>query len=344
MKFDANLISHTLSDMVALTESAEAIGFDGIWTAETQADPFLPLVLAAEHSDKMTLGTAIAVAFARSPAVLAYMAWDMARYSQGRFVLGLGSQVRGHIERRFGVKWEKPVKKMRETILAIHAFWESWQHGTKLDFEGEFFRFNLMTPFFSPGPHEYAPVPIHLSAINRQMLRLAGELCDGVHLHVLHTVPYLKEFAIPHLEAGLAESGRSRDQLSLNCSLFVIPTDDPVQAARVEAYVRSQLSFYMSTPAYKVVLQLHGWEDLSRKLGRMARRGEWDQMPLVLSDEVMDSCVVTGKWAELPGLIRTKYGKLLDRVSYYLPFIPGESNDGWRASVDAFRSNVNASS
>jgi len=172
---------------------------------------------------------------------------------------------------------------------------------------------------------------------------LAGELCEGVHLHVLHTVPYLREFAVPHIEEGLAKSGRSRDQLSLTSSVFVIPTDDPQQAAKAEAYARSQLSFYMSTPAYKVVLQLHGWEELSRNLGRMARRGEWDQMPLLLSDEVLETCIVTGTWAELPGKIQTKYGDLLDRVSYYLPFLPGESDEGWRATIDVFkRLNVNS--
>jgi probable F420-dependent oxidoreductase len=336
LKLDANLISHDLGRMASLAEAAETIGFDGIWTAETKNDPFLPLILAAEHSRRMEVGTAIAVAFARSPASLAYMAWDLARYSQGRFILGLGSQVRGHIERRFGVKWEKPVKKMRETILAIRAYWDCWQNGTKLDFEGEFFKLSLMTPFFSPGPHEYPAVPIYLSAINRQMLRVAGELCDGVHLHVLHTVPYLEEFAIPQLEAGLASSGRSRDQFTLASSLFVIPTDDPIQAAEFEAYVRSQLSFYMSTPAYKVVLALHGWEELAQKLSRMARRGEWAQMPRLLTDEVMETCVVTGKWAELPALIKAKYGNLLDRISYYLPFSPGESDPGWQATIDGF--------
>lgn len=337
MKIDANLISHDLNEMAAYTRAAEAIGFDGIWTAETQSDPFLPLVLAAEHSQRMTLGTAIAVAFPRSPATLAYIAWDLARYSQGRFILGLGSQVRGHVERRFGVKWEKPTQKMRETVLAIRAFWDCWQQGTKLDFKGEFYRFNLMTPFFSPGPHDYPHVPIYVSAINRLMLQVAGEVCDGVHLHVLHTVPYLREFALPQLQVGLDRSGRSREQLSLATSIFVIPTDDPKLAAEAEAYVRSQLSFYMSTPAYKVVLDIHGWGGLSERLGRMARRGEWDAMPALITDEVMETCAVAGSWADLPGIIRRKYGDLLDRVSYYLPYVPGEHDDGWRQTVEGFK-------
>jgi probable F420-dependent oxidoreductase len=337
VRIDANLISYNLNDMVAYTRAAEAMGFDGIWTAETRSDPFLPLVLAAEHSRRMNLGTAIAVAFPRSPAILAYIAWDLARYSRGRFILGLGSQVRGHIERRFGVKWEKPIQKMRETVLAIRAFWDCWQHGTKLNFKGEFHRFNLMTPFFSPGAHDYPDIPIYVSAINRLMLQVAGEVCDGVLLHVLHTVPYLKEFALPQLQVGLDRSGRTREQLSLATSVFVIPNDDPKLAASAEAYVRSQLSFYMSTPAYKVVLELHGWGALSERLGRMARGGEWNEMPAHISDEILEACAVTGSWAELPCKIQRKYGDLLDRVSYYLPYVPGEHDEGWRRTVEGFR-------
>lgn len=338
MKIDTWLLSHDLSEMAVYTKAAESVGFDGLWTAETSSNPFLPLTLAAEHSQHLELGTGIAVAFPRSPAILAYLAWDLARYSQGRFILGLGSQVRAHNERRLGVKWEKPVTKMRETILALRAFWDCWQNDVPLDFEGEFFKLNLMTPFFNPGPHNYPHIPVYISAINKQMLQLAGELCEGVHIHPVHTVRYLEEFALPHLETGLAKSGRSRHDITLASSLFVVPPDAPRQATSYEAYARQQLAFYMSTPAYRVVLELHGWGGVSQQLSRLARRGEWAEMPGLVTDEILDTFAVSGDWAELPDKVQQKYGDLLDRVSYYLPYVPGENDEGWRATIDGFSS------
>ncbi len=284
----------------------------------------------------MTLGTAIAVAFPRSPATLAYTAWDLQRFSGGRFVLGLGTQVKAHNVLRFGVKWEKPVKKMRETIEAIRAFWDCWQNGTPLDYTGEFFKLMLMTPFFDPGPIDVPPPPIYIAAVNEQMLRLAGSHCDGVHLHALHTVRYLDELALPALAEGMARTGRSRDGFTVNASVFVIPTDDPGEAEAAEAHVRQQLSFYMSTPAYKAVLALHGWEATSAALGQMAREGKWAEMGDTLTPEMVDTFAVRGTWAELPDRIHARYGDRLDRVSYYLPFVPDQNDAGWQATIDRF--------
>lgn len=337
MKLDSMLLVHDLNEMPGHARAAEAIGFDGLWTAETSSDAFLPLTLAAEHSSRVNLGTAIAVAFPRSPTTLAHVAWDLARYSRGRFILGLGSQVRGHIERRYGVKWEKPVARMRETILALRAVWECWQTGAPLNFRGEFFKLTLMTPFFSPGPHDYPQVPIFIAAVNRRMLALAGELCEGVHVHALHSVPYLRQVVIPAVRSGLDAGGRRREDFTVTTSVFVVPTDGAKPASHYEQFVRQQISFYMSTPAYKVVLDVHGWEDVSLKLGKLARRGEWDEMPKLITDEMLDAIAVSGAWAELPHKINQKYGDLLDRVAYYLPFVPGEQDDGWRASVEGFR-------
>ncbi|MCP5097926.1 MAG: TIGR03617 family F420-dependent LLM class oxidoreductase [Chloroflexi bacterium] len=337
MKFDTTLLAHDLNEMAAYTKAAESIGFDGIWTAETSHDPFLPLTLAAEHSERVKLGTGIAVAFPRSPATLAYLAWDLARYSQGRFILGLGTQVKAHNVLRFGVKWEKPVKKMRETILAMRAFWDCWQHGKPLDFVGEFFKLQLMTPFFNPGPHDWPHVPVYIAAVNKQMLRLAGELCEGVHLHVLHSVPYLREFALPHIEAGLAKNGRSRKDIVLNTAVFAIPTDDPDYAAWAEAHVREQISFYMSTPAYRVLAEIHGWEEIALKLSKLMRAREFDAMPKLINDDILSTIAVTGTWAEIPLKIHNKYGDMLDRVSYYLPYQPGKQDVGWQASIDSFK-------
>lgn len=338
MKFDTALLLPKLSDMAAYTQAAEAIGFDGIWTSETNADPFLPLALAAEHSRTITLGTAIAVAFPRSPMTLAYMAWDLARYSNGRFILGLGTQVKAHNERRFGVKWEKPVRKLRETIEAMYAIWNCWQTGSPLDYQGEFFQLNLMTPFFSSGPLPTGRPPVYISAVNPNMLRLAGRLCDGVHLHAFHTPRYLREIALPELEGGLTENGRCRADLHINTSLFVVPTDDLKPAAEHEQFAKQQLSFYMSTPAYRIVVELHGWQEVAWKLSKMARRGEWDDMPNVISDEILAEFAVSGTWADLPGIIKSRYASgLLDRLSYYLPFHPGENDAAWRTTIEKFR-------
>lgn len=337
MKFDVSFLQPKLEQMPAYAAAAEALGFDGFWVAETNSDPFLNLALAAEHSNRLTLGTAIAVAFPRSPAVLAYTAWDLQRFSRGRFILGLGPQVKAHNVLRFGVKWEKPVKKMRETIEAIRAFWNCWQNGAPLDYAGEFFKLALMTPFFDPGPIDYAPPPIYIAAVNEQMLRLAGSHCDGVHIHALHTVPYLREVALPEIEVGLARGGRTRGEFAVNTSIFAIPTDDPQEASAAEAHVRQQLSFYMSTPAYKNVLAVHGWEGVSDQLGQLARVGQWEAMEQLITDEMLDAFAVTGRWVELPKIVLARYGDLLDRVSYYLPFEPGVNDAGWRNTIDRFK-------
>lgn len=333
MKFDVSFLQPKLDQMPALAVAAESLGFDGFWVAETNSDPFLNLTLAAEHSTQMTLGTAIAVAFPRSPTILAQTAWDLQRLSHGRFVLGLGPQVKAHNVLRLGARWEKPVKQMRETIEAIRAVWHTWQTGAPLHYSGEFFKLRLMTPFFDPGPLEVPPPPIYIAAVNEQMLRLAGSHCDGVHLHALHTVRYLDEVALPALAAGFAQGGRQRGDFTICTAVFVIPTDDAAEAQEAEVHVRQQISFYMSTPAYRVVVGLHGWEALADELGQLARAGEWDTMPGLISDEVLSEFAVRGTWAELPQKIMGRYGDRLDRISYYLPFVPGQNDAGWSRSI-----------
>jgi probable F420-dependent oxidoreductase len=333
MKFDTMILNPNLSNMAAIAQAAEALGFDGLWTAETNSDPFLPLTIAAEHTQKIAVGTAIAVTFPRSPTVLATMAWDLARFSNGRFVLGLGAQIKAHNERRFGAKWEKPIRKMRETIEAIRAVWECWQNGTPLNYEGEFFKLNLMTPFFHSGPLPHTTPPIYISAVNEQMLHLAGSHCDGVHLHAFHTAQYLREVALPELEVGLKRRGRTREGFGVSTAVFAIPSDGPQAIAAYEQFARQQISFYMSTPAYKVVTDLHGWHETAWTLGKMAVRGQWDEMPKQITDEMLDTFAVTGTWAELPGKIKERYGDMLTRVGYYIPFIPGECDEQWQMSI-----------
>jgi len=337
MKFDASLLVHDLNEMPALARFADEAGFDGLWTFETAHEPFLPLVLAAEHSQRLSLGTSIAVAFARSPAVLAYTAWDLAGLSQGRFILGLGTQVKGHNERRFGVKWEKPVQKLREVILAVRAFWDCWQHGTGLNFQGEFFKLTLMTPFFSPPPHAYPGIPIFIAGVNRHICQLAGELCDGLHVHPLHTERYLRERILPNVESGLARGGRRRDAIELSSSLFVVASDDPARAAEHESEVRRQIAFYASTPTYLPVFELEGWGAVADELKAKAARGKWQEMPSLITDEILERFVLHGSWAELPKMVLQKYDGLLDRVSYYFPVVPDRDEAGWRATVAGFK-------
>lgn len=337
MKFDVSLLVHDLGQMPAVARFADDLGFDGIWTFETSHEPYLPLVLAAEHSARLSLGTSIAVAFPRSPTITAQIAWDLARYSKGRFILGLGTQVKGHNERRFGIKWERPVAKMRDYILALRAVWESWQHQTRLNYQGEFYKLTLMTPFFSPAPHGFHPIPIFIAGVNRGMCELAGELCDGFHVHPLHTTRYLEEKILPNIASGLAKSGRKRSAMELSSSIFVIPTDDAAQAVKYEADVRQQIAFYASTPPYRPVFEVEGWSDVADQLKALAARGQWSAMPSLITDEMIERFALRGSWSELPALLRQRYAKLLDRASYYFPLVPGENEAGWRATAAALR-------
>jgi len=337
MKIDTGVLASDLHRMPAFARAAEQMGFDGLWTFETAHEPFLPLTLAAEHTERLTLGTSIAVAFARSPAILAHVSWDLARFSKGRFILGLGTQVKGHNERRFGVKWEKPVDKMREVILAIRAFWDCWQNQTRLNFQGNFYRLTLMTPFFSPGPQDYPMIPIYIAGINPRMSQLAGELCDGFHVHPLNSPHYLREIVVPNIERGLGKSGRTRNAVELSSNLFVIPTDAQCGETRYEAEVREHIAFYASTPAYHPVFDIHGWGDVADRLSTLAAQGQWQDMPPLVTDEMLDTFAVRGSFAELPGKIRERYDGLLDRVSYYFGFAPGENDEGWRKTIAAFR-------
>jgi probable F420-dependent oxidoreductase len=338
MKIDTNVAVSSLRDVPALAQAAEAIGFDAIWSSETSHDPFLMSALVAEHTRQVKLGTAIAVAFPRSPGTLAYLAWDLAALSNGRFILGLGTQVKAHNERRFGVKWEAPVAKLREVILAMRALWDTWQHGTRLNFRGEYFKLTLMSPFFNPGPIGHPDIPIYVAGVNRGLCRLAGELCDGFHVHPFHSIRYLKEVTLPAIEEGLRVNDRRRSELELVSSVFVIPGDTEPERAAASRQVRGQIAFYASTPSYAPVMELHGWGETREQLSRLAARGGWDGMPSLVTDDMLDVFAVSGTWAELPGKIKERYVGVLDRVMYYLPFVPGEMDDRWQEAIQRFKS------
>ena len=336
MKLDTVLAPMGLRDIPAFARAAEGIGFAAAWTAETSHDPFLPLALAAEHSERLELGTSIAVAFPRSPLVHAQIAWDLQAQSNGRFILGLGTQVKGHNERRFGIPWLAPGPRLREMILTIRAIWDCWQNGTKPSFRGEHYQFTMMTPFFNPGPIAHPNIPIYIAGVNTYMCTLAGELCDGLHVHPFHSVKYLRESLLPEVEIGLRKAGRSRQDISLSTSLFIITGRNDEELERGRDAVRMQLSFYASTRTYARVLEAHGWGDTAMRLNEKAAKGDWAGMGREITDEMLDVYAITAPWEDIPARVRAKYGDLLDRIGFYFPFRPGGDDERWRWMVRAF--------
>ncbi|MGH9040701.1 MAG: LLM class F420-dependent oxidoreductase [Acidimicrobiia bacterium] len=336
MKVDGILMTADLGSMGERARAMEALGYDGLITAETQHNPFFPLTLAAEHTERMDLATGIAVAFARSPMDLAHVGHDLQAFSQGRFVLGLGSQIKAHIEKRFSMPFTHPAARMREFILAMRAVWACWEEGTPLRFEGEFYRHTLMTPFFSPGPTGYGPPRVFLAAVGEKMTEVAGEVADGMFVHGFTTEQYMREATLPALERGLARSGRTRAALELSFPMFMITGDSDAEMTEADAAVRKQIAFYGSTPAYRAVLEMHGWGDLQDALNTLSKRGEWEEMGRLITDDVLGAFAVTGKPGELPGLVSARVGDLVDRVSFYAPY--RTDPERWGEVVAAFKS------
>ena len=325
MKLDASIgFATDLKDVGALAQAAEAIGFDAIWTSETQHDPFLPLTHVAAQTSRLKFGTAVAIAFARSPMVVAHTAWDLARQSNGRFRLGLGTQVKAHIERRFGMTWTPPVPRLREYVRAIRAVWKTWQTGEKLNFRGEEYKLTLMSPFFSPGPIGQPDVPIFIAGVGTPLCRLAGEVADGFHVHSYHTRQYLAEVVLPAIEAGAQKAGRDQRSIEVATMAFVALSEPEIAAQR------QQVAFYASTPSYRPVLDLHGWGKVGEELGSLASRGRWDEMPSLVTDEMLETFVIIGNWNDIARKLHAKYDGLLDRVGLYRPFVPGIEDEQWR--------------
>jgi probable F420-dependent oxidoreductase len=325
MIIDATLPLVPLSSVPSIARAAEELGFNALWTTETMHDPFLPCPLIAEHTHQLALGTAVAIAFARSPASLAYTAWDLAQASAGRFILGLGTQVKAHIERRFGMSWpESVVGKLREQIDAVRAFWNTWQTNQPLNFRSEHYKLNLMSPFFNPGPSKYPEVPIYIAGVNTGLARLAGETAQGFHAHPFHTIKYLNEVILPAIEQGLHKALRSRQEIKVSTSAFIVTTPEE------ETFVRAQIGFYASTPSYRPVMALHGWEDTASQLSALAARGRWAEMPTLVTDEMLQEFAVVAPLNEIPALLLSRYKDVVDRLGLYIPFMPGERDEFWR--------------
>jgi probable F420-dependent oxidoreductase len=301
------------------------MGFAALWVTETMHDPFLPGALIAEHTQRLHFGTAVAVAFARSPATLAYTAWDLAQASAGRFILGLGTQVKAHIERRFGMPWpESVVGKFREQIAAIRAFWHSWQNGEPLNFRGEHYKLTLMSPFFNPGPIEHPDIPVYIAGVNTGLARLSGEVCQGFLVHPLHTPRYLQEIILPAIAEGAGRAGRRRQDVKMAVTAFAATTPEEI------FFVRSQIAFYASTPSYRPLMALHSWESTAEQLSSLAARGKWSEMGVLISDEMLETFAVVVAPADLPAALARRYEGLADRLSLYLPFQPGERDSFWK--------------
>lgn len=309
LNFDASLMGEHASDL-------EAHGFDGAWAPEIGHDPLVILTSAASATRRIELGTGILVAFARSPMITATMANDLQVLSKGRLLLGLGSQIKPHIEKRYSMPWSHPAARMREYILAMRAIWASWNEGERLFFRGEFYRHTLMTPFFSPAPHEYGPPKIFLAAVGELMTEVAGEVADGLLVHPFTTERYLREVTMPALERGLAASGRSRSTFQVALSGMVVANDGDDQAA-ASAEVRKQIAFYGSTPAYRGVLELGGWGDLQPRLNELSRAGEWDEMARLITDDIVDEFAVVAPLDRVARRVTERFGGVVDRFSLY---------------------------
>jgi probable F420-dependent oxidoreductase len=303
----------------------EARGYDGIWVPETSHDPFLPLVLAAEYTERLDLATGIVVAFARNPMTLAQVSWDLQAASQGRFILGLGSQIKPHITKRFSMPWSSPAARMREMILAIRAIWESWNQGTKLDFRGDFYSHTLMTPFFNPGPNPHGDARIFLAGVGELMTQVAGEVADGFLCHGFTTRQYLDEVTLPNLAKGRAKAGKSMDGFQLAGPMFVVTGRDEAEMAEAARGVKGQIAFYGSTPAYRPVLELHGWGDLQEELNRLSKEGRWAAMGDLIDDDMLATFAVVAPIDRVAGALKDRWGDVLDRLSFYAPYDTGRA-------------------
>ncbi len=332
MKVDTGIMAPSLTEVGARAKELEDIGYDGLLTAETAHDPFLPLAIAAEHTERIELGTGIAVAFARTPMLTAYTANDLHRASGGRFILGLGSQIKPHIEKRFSMPWSHPAARMREYILAMRAIWAAWNDGEKLDFRGDYYQHTLMTPFFAPGPNPYGAPKVFLAAVGARMTEVAGEVADGIIIHGFTTERYVKEVTVPAVERGLARAGRSRASYEISGPLFVVTGRDEAELERASKGTRQQIAFYGSTPAYRGVLELHGWGDLQTELNTLSKQGAWVEMGDLIDDEILRTFAVVAEPEQVGAELKARYGGVVDRCSFYAPY--EADPERWGAVID----------
>ena len=313
-------IGSDLAAAAAAARGQEALGFDGLWAAETNHDPFLALTLAVEHTQRIQIGTGIAVAFARSPMTLATTAYNLNAFAEGRFLLGLGSQIKAHITRRFSMPWSHPAPRMKEFICAMQAIWASWEDGTKLDFRGDFYEHTLMTPFFDPGANEFGAPKVFLAAVGEHMTRVASEVADGLLCHGFTTESYLREVTLPAISKGLDASGRARTEIELSLPAFIVTGTTEEELTAAAKGVREQIAFYGSTPAYRSVLEHHGWGDLQTELNALSKDGRWADMGERIDDEMLATFAVVAEPDQVADQLLGRFGDVVDRLSFYLPY------------------------
>jgi probable F420-dependent oxidoreductase len=333
-------IPSELARVPGVVGALERRGYDGCWAGEINHDPFLPVLLAAEHTSRLEVGTSIAVAFARNPMTVANLGWDLQSYSGGRFNLGLGTQVRAHVEKRFSMPWSQPVRRMREFVDALHAIWTAWQDGTRLRFEGEFYTHKLMTPMFTPEPTAHGFPKVFIAAVGEAMTEMCGEAADGLLTHAFTTRRYAEEVTTPALLRGLRRAGRDRSGFQVSCPVFVVTGETDEQLAAAATASRKQIAFYGSTPAYRKVLDLHGWGDLHAELHRLSKDGRWDDMGGLIDDDVLGAFAVVAPLPEVADALRARCAGVIDRV---MPAFPsGLSEDAIDAVLDEVRDRSNS--
>ncbi|MEE3329439.1 MAG: TIGR03617 family F420-dependent LLM class oxidoreductase [Myxococcota bacterium] len=315
MKVDRSIWG-SLDSIGDQAKGIEADGLDGLVATEVISDPFLPLTIAAEHTKRVELMTSITVAFARSPMTLAQIGHDLNQFSRGRMILGLGSQIRPHITKRFSMPWSKPASRMREYVQAMRAIWACWHQGERLNFRGEFYEHTLMTPNFCPPDTEYGAPRVFVAAVGQKMTEVAGEVADGMIAHGFTTPRYMREVTLPALERGLEVAGRSRSDIQLVCPVFGLVANNDEQTEQGRAAIKKQLAFYGSTPAYRPVLELYGWGDVQTDLNHMSKRGKWDEMGDLITDEIFDEFAFVARPEDYADEVIARYGGMVDRVAW----------------------------
>ena len=308
-----------LSSVYEEARSLDDADYDGMVLTETKEDPFMVLTIAAQATKKISLTTAVALAFPRSPTVTALSAWTLQRHSQGRFILGLGTQVKGHIQRRYGVPWSAPGLWMREYVQAVRAVWDCWQNGTQLDFHGEHYDLTLMVPLFNPGPIEHPQIPIHLAAVNPYMCQISGEVADGMRPHPICTRKYLQDVMLPAIQKGANKAGRSADAIEVCASPLLVTAPNEEALEQRIRNVRARISFYASTRTYRAVFEHHGWGDLVPELSLLSRQQRWEEMPQQITDEMLETIAVVGTYDQIAERVWKRYEGVAARVEFSIP-------------------------
>jgi probable F420-dependent oxidoreductase len=335
VKVDGALVTTALPDVPARARELEAAGYDGVYTFESSHDPFFPLLLAAEHTERIELTTAIAIAFARNPMTLANIGYDLQLASQGRFNLGLGTQIKPHIEKRFSMPWSHPAARLREVVLAIRAIWTAWQDRAPLQFRGDFYRHTLMTPFFDPGPNPYGVPRVVLGGVGQLMTEVAGEVADGFMIHPFATQESVRTLTIPALERGATRAQRTLADIEVAIPQMIVTGDTDEELEQALGAVKTQLAFYGSTPAYKVVLDVHGWGDAQPELNRLSKAGRWPEMAALITDDMVGAFVVQGAPETIAKQVRARYGTTVQRISFNSPY--QAADDRWVRVLQGFR-------